>query len=465
MPVSIFKMKFPSSILSIVFLFFFAASLFSQNQTVITGGTLVDVRSEKQIANSVIVIDGERIAAVGIAGKISIPVNAVKIDATGKWIVPGYMDLHAHVAGEPDLPLEMYLAKGVTTIRDPGDDVTMCRVLRANLDSGKQIGPRFFFAGPVLDGIPPVWPEGSILVDTPQRAASAVNFLIDQGVDFVKVYNNVKEPELIEIVKTAHARGVLVAGHVPRTITVTHAVELGMDCLEHVRITGRELLSPEEAEKIDFLPYGKREILLWQKFDLNSEKMKTLVSFLAQKRVFIDVTLVADYQLTGNYADRWQDPNDEYLPQDIFKRWQSAPEPEIFKVPEELKQYSLSSFQKRQQFVGLCYQAGVRIVTGTDGPGPGVVLPGFGLHSEFKMLSEAGMSPASILKATTLTSAEALGKEQNLGSIEEGKYADLLILTRDPLADVKNLDSIDTVFKGGRAFDPQALLKKSKQSQ
>jgi hypothetical protein len=126
-------------------------------------------------------------------------IRARHIDATGKWIVPGLIDMHAHVSREPDLPLEMYLAKGVTTIRDPGSDITLSRLLRMELDSGKKIGPRYFFAGPLLDGIPPVWPDGSILVDTPPRAVSAVNFLIDQGVDFVKVYNNVKEPELVEI--------------------------------------------------------------------------------------------------------------------------------------------------------------------------------------------------------------------------------------------------------------------------
>lgn len=125
----------------------------------------------------------------------------------------------------------------------------------------------------------------------------------------------------------------------------------------------------------------------------------------------------------------------------------------------ELKAVSAASFSKRQKFVGLCSQAGVRIITGTDGAGLGIVLPGFGLHHELKMLNDAGMSPSEVLRAATLTSAEALGRAQDLGSIEEGKYADFLILEKDPLADIGNLNSIQIIFKGGRRFDPQALMK------
>src|SRR5262249_40559482 len=227
-----------------------------------------------------------------------------------------------------------------------------------------------------------------------------------------------------------------------RTLTMTHAVELGMDCLEHVRITGRELLTAEEANELDFLPYSKREILLWQRFDLNSEKMRRLISFLAERKVFMDVTLIADYQLVTDTEHEIKDPNNQYLPKKVFENWSTMPEPEIYKVPPELKEASSASFKKRQQFVGQCYRAGVRIITGTDGPGLGTLLPGFGLHHEFKLLSEAGMSPPNILHATTITSAEALGKEQDLGSIDKGKYADLLILQKNPLLDVANFDSI-----------------------
>lgn len=148
---------------------------------VISGATLIDVRTGEALKDSVIVIEGDRIKQVGKSGEVNIPPSAQIIDARGKWIIPGLTDMHSHVSNTPGLPLKLYLANGVTTIRDPGGNLTVLRLLREQLDAGKATGPRLFFAGPILDGNPPVWPAGSILADSPERAASAVNFLIDQG--------------------------------------------------------------------------------------------------------------------------------------------------------------------------------------------------------------------------------------------------------------------------------------------
>src|ERR1700747_1888350 len=217
----------------------------SPTALVLRGGTLVDVTSGQEISDSIIVIRGERIEQVG-SGRTGIPKGAQIIDVVGKWIIPGLIDSHAHAENPDETPLSLYLANGVTTIRNPGGNITVLRLTRERLLRGELIGPRLFFSGPLLDGMPPVWPDMSLLVDTPQRARSAVNFLADQGVDFVKVYNNVKEPELRAIIETAKERGLSVAGHIPRSMTMTHVVELGMTRLEHIRVTGREMLSEDE---------------------------------------------------------------------------------------------------------------------------------------------------------------------------------------------------------------------------
>jgi imidazolonepropionase-like amidohydrolase len=240
------------------------SSSVSSKPIAISGGTLVDVASGSQVPDSLIIVRGDRIEQVGRLGQLTGPKDATVIDARGKWILPGLMDMHSHV-GNSDvsaLTLQLYLANGVTTIRDPGGFVAVLRLEKQDIDSGKTIGPHLFFCGDILDGMPPVHPEGSLLVDSPERAHSAVTFLADQGVDCIKVYNNVKEPELKEIIRAARARNLPVIGHVPRTLTMTQAVELGMQGLEHIRITGRELLPLEEANKIDFLLFAKRETLL-----------------------------------------------------------------------------------------------------------------------------------------------------------------------------------------------------------
>lgn len=424
---------------------------------VIKGGTLVDVHTGRQINNSLIVVEGNRIKQVGRETEITVPPDAQIIDARNKWIIPGLMDMHAHISAFRNLPLELYLVNGVTTIRDPGGSLTFMRLARQEIDSGKRPGPRLFFAGNILDGNPPLWPDVSIIADTPERAESAVNFLIDQGVDVIKVYNSITEPVLAAIIRTAHWRGIPVAGHVPRSITMTRAVELGMDCLEHIRITGRELLPLEEANKIDFLPLVRREALLWQRFDLDSDKMKKLVSFLVEKKVFLDPTLTID-ELTALYLyqEYAKDPNNRFLPRPANTEEREAA-PEVFRLPPELKDLSAAGFRKRLQFIGMCSRAGVQIIAGTDGVGAGKLLPGFGLQHELELLAQAGLTPIQVIQAATINAARALRKDKELGSIEAGKFADIVILNSSPLIDIRNTSRIDGVMIRGRLADRKAL--------
>jgi imidazolonepropionase-like amidohydrolase len=430
---------------------------------VLRGGTLVDVASGKEIPDSVIVIRGERIEQIGKEGSTGIPEGAQIVEAGDQWIIPGLIDSHAHAESFDETPFSLYLANGVTTIRNPGGDLTVLRLTREQLASGKLVGPRLFFSGPILDGMPPVWPSGSILVDTPERARSAVNFLADQGVDFVKVYNNVKEPELKVIIETAKERRLAVAGHIPRSMTMTRAIELGMTRLEHIRITGKEMLGTEEAEAIDPLPVGKREPMLWQRFNLQSEKMRALVQRLAQSRVFLDPTLtVEEFGEVSNPDAEKNDPNNQYLSPAIvegdLKNWKNP----LFEVPTDLQTTATEAFHKQQKFVGMCNQAGVRIIAGTDGPSIGKLLPGFGLHHELELLVASGLTPLEALRAATSTAAEALGKEDQLGTIEPGKLADMVVLGADPFAGIQNLRKIRLVVQGGKSYAPDVLLQEAR---
>jgi len=289
-----------------------------------------------------------------------------------------------------------------------------------------------------------------------------VNFLIDEGVDCIKVYNNLTEAVFEAVLKTAKARNVIVVGHVPRVMTVTHAVEMGLDHLEHIRITGRELLSNEEADKIDFLPLSRRETLLWDKFDLSSPKVAALVDVLARKKVFIDPTFTVDeaFFVESVYQAQQTDPNNRHLPRALVEQW-SQPAPDLFRVPAELRKMSAEGFLKRLQFIGMCYRAGVRVVAGTDGAGLGTMLPGFGLQHELVLLARAALPPIAVLRAATMTAAESLGHDKELGSISPGKFADLVLLTADPLADIANASKIDLVMKGGKVYRPVELLRKT----
>jgi hypothetical protein len=312
----------------------------------------------------------------------------------------------------------------------------------------------------LLDGMPPVWPNHALLVDTPERAAGVVSFLHSQGVDFVKIYNNVPEASLRIIVAAAHERGLLVAGHVPRSITTTRAIEIGMDCLEHIRITGRELLEPEVASQIDFLPLMERERLLWERFDLESPGMHRLIAYLAESRAFLDPTLVIDAAVVARMYDGVTVPLEQRVSPPVRAALAGLDMRDVpqYQIREETIPSARAGFERRLGFIGLCHRAGVRLLAGTDTLGVGALLPGASLHEELALLVRAGLTPIEALRAATITAAEALGREDQMGTVEAGKLADLVILEADPLADIANVRRIRAVVHRGRLASPGSLL-------
>jgi hypothetical protein len=232
-----------------------------------------------------------------------------------------------------------------------------------------------------------------------------------------------------------------------------------MKSLEHIRITGREMLPVEEANQIDFLPLGQREPLLWKKFDVASPKFTELIGHLANTGIYLDPTLTIDESdfVLGTTAQR-NNPNNSVLPPEWVKFAESYQSP-VYEVPAPLKEIAREGFKKRQQFVGMCSRAGVKIIAGTDGPGLGTLVPGYGLHHELELLVESGLSPEQALRAATLTAAEVLGKDKELGSVEPGKLADMVIVEADPLADIRNANKIELVIKGGKQYRPRDLVK------
>jgi imidazolonepropionase-like amidohydrolase len=427
----------------------------------VVGGTLVDIRTGQTTANATVLIDGDRIAEVGPGLRAS--ADAKEVDARGGWLIPGLTDMHAHVRLPALLPV--YLAFGVTTVRDPGGNLTRSVLLRRDVAERRRIGPRMFIAGSILDGIPPLWPEMTLLVDTVERAEAAVRFLAAQEVDFIKVYNSVPDRSLETIVRIAHDLGMRVTGHVPRSLTMTRAIEIGIDGLEHVRVTGREMLSPEEAAKLDYLPVRRREAMLWERFDLSWPKFAQLVDRIAKKGVFLDPTFVVDAAPIRTAEERDRAERMDGLPAWIAETVRpasaarDAADPNrVMEQPPDMMELGRSGFRKRQQFIRMCATAGVRLVTGTDHAGLGDDLPGRGVQQELRYLAECGLSPLAALQASTLTAAAALGKERETGAIERGMRADILVVDKDPLADVRNVAAIRAVVHGGRATTPAELL-------
>jgi imidazolonepropionase-like amidohydrolase len=432
-------------------------------QFVIKGGTLLDVRNGRQIRDSVILVEKGRIKKVGDASNTEIPTDAEVIDASGKWVIPGLFDMHVHGSARQDVPLSLYVANGITAVRDMGGNITSLRLTRKKIESGEQLGPRLFYTGNVLDGNPPVWPSISIIIDSEKEANDAVQFLIGQGANSIKIYNNITEPVLNAIVRAARREDIPVGGHVPKAISLKRAIELGMNFVEHSAIRSKDLLewnliTEAELNQLTSLPsVTQREALVWQRVDLNSLEIKLLISLMVEKDVFLDPTLSIDefdslflYQKEANHS------NHRYLKPSFVKE-ALGPEHDIFKMPSELKTIAINGILKRRHFIGMCNRAGVKILAGTDGPGIGRLTVGFGLHHELTLLVQAGLKPIEALQAATINAARALRKENEIGSVEADRFADIVILKSDPLSDIHNTTKIDAVMLRGQMLNRTKL--------
>ena len=435
----------------------------NDSQVAIKGATVLNIRTGQQLRDSVIIIDKERIKELGAASDIAIPDAARVIDASGKWVIPGLVDMHVHGSARNDVPKGLYVANGITAVRDMGGNITSLRLARQKLDSGETPGPTLFYTGNVLDGNPPVWAAMSLIVDSSEEAKSAVEFLISQGASSIKMYNNISESVLPVITATAKLSGIPVGGHVPKAIPVKRAIEFGMNFIEHSAIRSRDLLEwglIDEAEfrRLDSLPsVTQREALVWQRVDLNSTQLKALITFIAANDVFLDPTLSIDeFDSLFLYEKEAKHTNNRYL-KSSFVEEALGPEHDIFRMPAELKKTAAEGAEKRQQFIGMCNRAGVKILAGTDGPGIGRLTVGFGLHHELALLVKAGLKPIEALQAATINAARALRKQNERGSLEAGKIADMVILNADPLSDINNTTRIDAVVLSGRYYSRKDL--------
>ena len=391
---------------------------------------------------------------------MTLPAGADRLDVSGKWIAPGLIDMHCHLTPLADnVPLEFFLACGVTTVRDPGGHAAEQRLLRDSVRDGTRAGPRILASGEILDGIPPVSAAYRILADTPERGTAAVRHLAAQGMDCIKIYNSIAEDVLAAIIAAASGEGLPVIGHVPRCMSMRRAVEMGVTGLEHIRVTGLDFLPPAQARELDGLPLGEREPRLWQLIDLDAAWAADLIALMADRRVTLDPTLLIDEVVyrAGLHAQR-NHPGNAWLPATTLAKWAAYTPGPQYAVPARLRAAATDMLRKRQEFVARCARAGVRIVAGTDGAGLGDLLPGFALHRELGLLRDCGLPARDVLAAATIGAAEALGMAAEIGSIEPGKAADITVWNTDPVTTRLTQSALDLVITAGRPHDPAALL-------
>ena len=424
-----------------------------QAALVIQGGSLFDPLSGTMQPDRTIVVEGERVRAVGTpTRRATLPQGARRIDARGKFIIPGLIDAHvhlvhrlnfAHVTGDEVLPL--FLASGITTLRDTGDEIVAQTLVARYAASHPERCPRVFTASYLLDADPPIHRDIGVAVTDPARVAGVVEDMVAWRVTTLKIYARTSRAVGRRIIVEGHRRGLAVTGHLG-SYAAQEAVEDGIDSLEHITSVF-DFIIPASARK---RPDHRANL------DLGNPQARALVGVLAKNRVMVDPTLTVyrNMLLLSDLPEIHRHPDVAAVPERLRNYWHS------YRLTQGLaaatRERRRNEFRKYQDLTGILHRAGVPLLAGTDAPEP-FCPPGLSLHQELELLVESGLTPAAALRAATINNARALKQTEHLGSVEAGKIADMVILSADPTKDIRNTRRIERVIRGGICCDPKVL--------
>lgn len=405
----------------------------------ITNVTLIDATGAAPLKNASVFIEDGVIVRITQNARPD-PRNTTILDGTGKFLIPGLWDMHAHYEQVEWGPI--YLASGITTVRDLGNEFDFITTVRDTLRAGKGIGPQILMAG-VVDGSGPR-SLGAILADTPEEAIAVVHRYHDAGALQIKIYSSVK-PALVPVITAeAHRLGMTVTGHVPTGMTTAQAVEAGMDQINHIQYPASDLQSFTATPSNPNHPVAKTDFS-------SPADQKKLALFQQHKTVF-DPTLSLMEWLTHTRSRPVAsfEPGVTHIAPQLVEALNSPgiPEGSADRAADRATAY-FNSFLNTTRAL---HQAGLRIVAGTDQN-----IPGYSLHRELELYVQAGFTPLEALQSATSVPAEVMGLTSTTGTIAIGKRADLLLLDADPLADIANTRRIYRTIAAGAIYTPAPL--------
>jgi hypothetical protein len=427
----------------------------SPRPVVIRGCSVLDVAGGKMLSGRTVVLAGGKVRAIGTPEHpVEMPPDARTIAAEGQFLIPGLIDAHVHlvhvldscqVTGDEVLPL--FVAAGVTSVRDVGDEIVAETLVGRFAESFPGRSPRVFRCSPLVDKDPPFHRDIGRAVTDVARVPEFVDEMVGWGVTSLKIYVGTPREVGRTVISEGHRRGLKVAGHLG-AYAAQDAVADGIDVLEHIWSVFNFIIPPEAARQP-----GHRSTL-----DLENRQATELIAALTKRQTFVDPTLVVfrNMILLNDQPAYSGHPDNAVVPARLLRNWQN------YKARSNLQPTTLPArrgeFQKYQELTGKLHREGVPLLAGSDTPEP-FVPPGFSLHQELELLVESGLSPAEALRCATLHNARALGQAERLGTIEPGKLADLVLLDADPLAAITNTRRIAKVFRGGLVLEPGDLLK------
>jgi imidazolonepropionase-like amidohydrolase len=425
---------------------------------IIENVTIIDVTGAPAQTHRTVVVEDGRIQGIYEANRTQ--KGALRINATGKFLIPGLWDMHVHtVFGDwfphgKEIALPLFVANGVTGVRDMGGELDVLQQWRKEIATGTLLGPRMVISGPMLDGPKPRFPS-SIAITTPDDGRRAVDDLKRHGVDFIKLQSLIPREAVFAIADEARKQSIPFVGHVPDSVRASEASNAGQKSFEHL-IGIFEGSSPLEDE---FLKGPKAETKFLATYE--PARAATLFALLAKNHTWQCPTLV--WERGGNLIDQSDfahDPRAKYVPaywKDVT--WKRFTDEIIQGFGADDGVTRRRFVEKELEVVKTMHAAGIQFLAGTD-TAPGVyIFPGFSLHEELQRFVAAGFTPLQALQTATLNPATFLGMTDRLGTVETGKLADLLLLDANPLDDIRNTQKISAVIVDGRYLSRADLDK------
>ena len=428
--------------------------------------TVIDVERGQRLPDQTVLIEGRRIAAVGPTARVRVPSGARVLDGRGKYLIPGLWDMHVHTSreGRARWFWPLFLAHGVTGVREMGSYVDTLRYWRDELRRDPSAGPRIVWSSPMLDGVPTSWVHGYGVRDA-AAGRVAVDTMHRSGFDFLKVYDRLSRDAYFAIADEAKRRGIPFAGHVPEALTPAEASDAGQRSIEHV----------SDAFYLACLPDGPALFAAYlaarsARGGENDSTRRALARLrtaalagpaeracgpmfarLVANRTWLTPTLAV--VRGGNAPDSLAaDPRLRFVPPPLAARWAESRRAR----PADDVEFGRRIEANTARLVGLAHRAGVGLLAGTDASDEAYVFAGSSLHDELSLLVDAGLPPLAALQAATLNPARYLAATDSLGTIAEGKLADLVFLEADPLQDIGNTRRIHAVVADGRLIDAAA---------
>lgn len=435
---------------------------------IIQNGNIINLETGK-IEQKDIYISNGRIKDLGNFEEYPIYNGNKVIDAENKYILPGFWDNHVHFRGGDSLIannknfLKLFIANGITTIRDAGGDITPSVIQwRKAISEETLLGPEIYTSGPKIDGHNATW-AGSLEVENDLEIEKALDSLTTLKTDFIKLYDSKISGELyLKTIKEAENRGLLTSGHMPFTVNLNETIDAGIDAIEHLYyvMKGCSSLETSITKQIQDSQIGFWEAmpLLKESYD-DSIAQRTFMS-LKNNNIFVVPTLhIGDILSHLDEVNHKQDTYLKYLDEAFIKTYEG-------RINGAIKASAESKKERKEldvffgKLTNSLNAVGVGLLAGSDcGAFNSYVYPGISLHKELEAMVGAGISPLEALRTSAYNGSKFLKKDDDYGSVTEGKISDLVLLAENPLDDISNTQKIDFVIKKGAIFSSIELLE------